>query len=232
RRSRVLQRGLSAVFLAMVCLCASVGANVSERDWLSPGDGLLTFDDVNNREWLDLSQTILDQFPGSTLEENLQSVLAETMQGGLFEGFSFATPDDTVALAVSAGIDISIGSPLINFGPTSKIVELLSPTVVSDPQDVTALGVVDAFDVPAGQTLATRVTAIFEVDGSAMRGRAGFSLGPVAEAVNTSNSAVMLYREAVPEPTTVALSIAAAVAMICRRPRHLITKTVATDLLH
>ncbi|MDC0937083.1 hypothetical protein OAS39_12425, partial [Pirellulales bacterium] len=37
-----------------VILFALVGhvcnANVVERDWLSPGDGLLTFDNVNRRE--------------------------------------------------------------------------------------------------------------------------------------------------------------------------------------
>jgi hypothetical protein len=38
-------------------------AGVFSRDWKTPGDGLLTYDDVNQREWLDLSVSRLDQFP-------------------------------------------------------------------------------------------------------------------------------------------------------------------------
>ena len=34
-------------------------AEVFERDWKTPGDGLLTYDDVNRQEWLDLTETQL-----------------------------------------------------------------------------------------------------------------------------------------------------------------------------
>lgn len=33
-------------------------AAVMEVDWKTPGDGLLTYDTVNKRKWLDLSQTL------------------------------------------------------------------------------------------------------------------------------------------------------------------------------
>ena len=36
-----------------------------ERDWKTPGDGLLTYDDVSKRGWLDLTETQLFKFPGN-----------------------------------------------------------------------------------------------------------------------------------------------------------------------
>ena len=44
---------LIAILLSLAPLTAS--ATISERDLLEPGDGLLTYDDVNQREWLDLT---------------------------------------------------------------------------------------------------------------------------------------------------------------------------------
>ena len=44
-----------AAALALVLAAVQSQAAVFERDWLAPGDGLLTYDDVNKREWLDLS---------------------------------------------------------------------------------------------------------------------------------------------------------------------------------
>ena len=45
--------------LLLLLLPTSLNAAVIERDWQTPGDGLLTFDTVNQREWLDLSETLL-----------------------------------------------------------------------------------------------------------------------------------------------------------------------------
>jgi hypothetical protein len=85
----------------------STSAAVISRDWKTPGDGLLTYDTVNKREWLDLSETILAEFPSPMFEERYQSVLTETLPGGMLEGFKVAERTDVVALAESAGIDTS-----------------------------------------------------------------------------------------------------------------------------
>ena len=45
----VLRSVLASLLAANLCSAA-----VFERDWKTPGDGLLTYDDVNRREWLDL----------------------------------------------------------------------------------------------------------------------------------------------------------------------------------
>ena len=49
-------------FLLDLCFVSPVSAEVFERDWKAPGDGLLTHDDVNGREWLDLSVSRLINF--------------------------------------------------------------------------------------------------------------------------------------------------------------------------
>jgi hypothetical protein len=109
------------ILTAVVSLCVtsdtvSVDAAVFERDWKAPGDGLLTYDDVNRREWLDLSQSELSQFPYPFLEP----ALAELTPGGRFEGFQWATGDDVIALAESAGIDTTRRLSVMNGPPTKK----------------------------------------------------------------------------------------------------------------
>ena len=88
---------------------------VIERDWKVAGDGLLTFDDVNRREWLDLSESLLEQFPGTTLRDRYLRVVLELNQGGMFEGFTVADSDEVIDLAQSAGIDTSIFRNILNF---------------------------------------------------------------------------------------------------------------------
>jgi hypothetical protein len=68
---------LRIIWLALVVLLwARVsGAAVIQHDWKTPGDGLLTYDDVNQREWLDLSQTLQSsQFPVANQEAKYQYV--------------------------------------------------------------------------------------------------------------------------------------------------------------
>jgi hypothetical protein len=48
-----------AAYLVLSVAATQAEAAVFERDWKAPGDGLLTYDDVNQRVWLDLSETDL-----------------------------------------------------------------------------------------------------------------------------------------------------------------------------
>jgi hypothetical protein len=104
-------RALLALLITFACVGSqAVPAAVLSRDWKMPGDGLLTYDDVNQREWLDLSETLLtDQFPGSdpspliAREMRYQFVVSQTASGGLFEGFSVAKSTDVIQFAQSAG---------------------------------------------------------------------------------------------------------------------------------
>ena len=56
-------------------------ANFSERDWLTSGDGALTYDNSTNLEWLDISETI----GNSILDTEAES---------FFSGFRWATTSE------------------------------------------------------------------------------------------------------------------------------------------
>jgi len=83
--------------LATICiaLLASLPlhAGVVERDFLAPGDGLLTYDDVNRREWLDLSFAYT----------SLDNIKLKMVPGEFLEDFKFATEEDVRNLNLSAG---------------------------------------------------------------------------------------------------------------------------------
>jgi hypothetical protein len=115
---------LVCAFVLLATYCPAARGAVFERDWKTPGDGLLTFDDVNNRVWLDLSQSRLDQFP----QPRLENALAEIGPGGLFEGFTFAERTDVIPFAQSAGINTATHNFAINEQPTGDLIELLSIT--------------------------------------------------------------------------------------------------------
>jgi hypothetical protein len=70
-------------------------AGVIARDLEISSDGLLTYDTVNNREWIDLPETA-----GLQLSE----VLTQMIPGGRLEGFRFATLTEVSELAESAEV--------------------------------------------------------------------------------------------------------------------------------
>jgi len=82
-------------FSCLIGTSHSLKGAVHERDFLTAGDGLLTYDDVNNREWLDLTETLDLAF--TEVEEHLST-------GGYLNGFTLATVEDLEGLADSAGV--------------------------------------------------------------------------------------------------------------------------------
>lgn len=73
-------KGLVVSFALAVSGLANAG--FIELDWKTANDGLLTLDDRTNLEWLDLSQTI---------GLNFDTVNAQLVAGGDYEGFRYAT---------------------------------------------------------------------------------------------------------------------------------------------
>lgn len=134
---------LYALFVAVFALPAD--AAVMSRDWKVPGDGLLTFDDVNRREWLDVPETLLADFVGATVLEGYEKVIAELAPDGAFAGFSLSTRDDVVALAVSAGIDTNTFDFTRNSVPTSMLLDLLGSTSESHLESKSTFGLIDEF---------------------------------------------------------------------------------------
>ncbi len=88
---------LAIIFIALLA-ALPLQAGVVEHDFLTLGDGLLTYDDVNQREWLDLIYT---------LGMELSAVQTQMESGGLLEGFEFATLADVEPFALSAEINWS-----------------------------------------------------------------------------------------------------------------------------
>jgi hypothetical protein len=212
--------GGRAVIRVLVVVVAFVGlgrlqaarAAVFSRDWKAAGDGLLTYDDVNRREWLDLTESRLATLPGRTLNEKYQGALAELVVGGRWQGFTIAKLPDLVALAISAGIDTSTENYPVNQASTAALIPLVgrSLTTTPDSPNLISMGLLDEIG-PATPTLMSRLVGSLWVIPDGVRQRAG--LGPIGvpDIAREGNTGVWLYRE-VPEPNSLVLQV---VAMWC-----------------
>lgn len=78
----------TTLLLILLLTTVSESAGVVSRDLFEPGDGLLTYDDVNQREWLDFSVTA-----GLSEEE-----LTRSLEQSALLGFKLATKDDALEL--------------------------------------------------------------------------------------------------------------------------------------
>jgi hypothetical protein len=176
---------------------------VIQRDWKNPGDGLLTFDDVNQREWLDLNETLLEQFPGATLEDRYQSVVAELNSDGLFNGFTVAKRIDVIELAISAGINTTTIDFNTNEVATRPLIDLLSPTHIFPPTNSKFVGgLLDTIEVTDGSRIISNI-AVSPFG-------AGIVFFSVAESTDDRPHAingVMLYQNVVPEPSSIKLIV-------------------------
>lgn len=77
-------------------LANQTSAAIIARDFRSAGDGLLTYDTLNQREWLDLNETF-----GKSVEE----IEIELTDAGEYRKFHLATFEDVRSLAISVGFD-------------------------------------------------------------------------------------------------------------------------------
>lgn len=217
---RRFQAFLSGLLLisAFAAAPSSLYSAVIERDWKSLGDGLLTYDTVNKREWLDLNQTLLVQFPGTTLENRYQSVVAELALGGLFEGFTVAKSDDVIALAQSAGIDADTLDYGVNNVSVNSLADKVGKTITYPDNDYDAfafLSEIDDFPLNTRSMLSLGLDypARFQI------GRAGIYVGGDIYDSNSSNYVgVWLYRTSVPEPTCLTYVIVFLIIPAAARP--------------
>jgi hypothetical protein len=212
-----MNRSLGACLALTLCAPQFAIAAVFERDWLAPGDGLLTYDNVNRREWLDLSQTRLVQYPGATLEARYQAAILELMPGGQFSGFTVARTDDVVALAESAGIDTTTRDFIANQAATTQLINLLSPA--PSPPGSSAIFSVGYLDelvpIPGGHP-PRRLAAIFEVLTSPSLNRAGLFVEAGDDYDRVTTTGVMLYRN-IPEPMSLLLFVVSIVGLFLIR---------------
>ncbi|QDU54435.1 hypothetical protein [Aeoliella mucimassa] len=122
-----------AASVVVLAVCSLASAAVTERDWLAPGDGLLTFDDIHHREWLDLTESLTIDLGKRAPDDSFsfdyeRDLLAELEPGGRLEGFTAATTEDILSLAMSAGVDTSTSEFATNAVPVGGLMGLLGPT--------------------------------------------------------------------------------------------------------
>jgi hypothetical protein len=199
------------VFFSVATLFAfcvlSARADVFERDWKTPGDGLLTYDDVNQREWLDLSVSLLNQFPVPYLE----NAVAQVGPGGLFDGFTWARADDVRAFAESAGIDTTTANYATNQAATRYVIDLLGVTAANEIFTY-SLGFIDptGFSTPVPPRAgAAFVVSFNQATGVGSIAGVGISSGNdfFTPPDNPNILGLMLFRS-VPEPGSLLLLIA------------------------
>lgn len=173
-------------------------AAVFQHDWLTPGDGLLTYDDVNQREWLDLTQTQLQMFPGDSLAEQYSAVVMETEPGGAFAGFSVGTAFNVTELAESAGIVTTTLDFATNATASESLIDLLG--------DATTLSETSTSTRSRGylQSQLNALTALEVV--YVPNGRDLNAAGLASPPALTSYAGVWLYRQ-VPEPSSILLAM-------------------------
>jgi hypothetical protein len=191
---------MSRWILAAVLLCGAArgDAAVISRDWKTPGDGLLTYDDINKREWLDLAESRLAMFSGTTLEQRFQNSLFEIGPGGLLDGFIVAKPAELEDLARSAGINVSRLDAPENVNATQNLIALVGHTVSNPtPGSAFSIGVLDEL-TSQSQHLKGQFLVILS---SGPMGDAGLLMSSAIEPFQISGVGVWLVRE-VPEPAS------------------------------
>ena len=211
-------------------------AAVVEHDFLASGDGLLTYDDVNRREWLDLTFT-----PGV----NLATISNLMAHDGILADFEFATLVDVRQLANSAGIEWQVSDE-----------RAISPEVVELTK---LLGVVLLFEIVENRFANHTTVSSFSMSygqvatQSSLEGSSNnlfddtnvflaFFDSPASDIISIANSEnfeiitttlpfdglptatgdtgpFWLYRTAVPEPTSIALLTLGAIALLSTRNR-------------
>jgi len=115
----LLNRLCTVLFVAILAVWSSVASagvldTLEVRDYLTAGDGLITYDPVADREWLDLSYSAgtsafdlwVSKPPISPLDCN------PLCNSGAFAGWSFATVDDVRDFLLNSLVDLGSATAL------------------------------------------------------------------------------------------------------------------------
>lgn len=229
-------RTLSFAFLIALLGTMTLQAAVFERNFLEPGDGLLTYDDVNQREWLDLMETA---------DLNAASIIESMSEGGYLHGFHFAFQEDVAGLDASAGnytigeggFDELTGLVGYYFQGSSNLIGVLEFTFgqiavdfsddipVFDGTNAVLLNITPPpypWELDDGLTLESNRQLIVDNTADHPPGTGGFRLPMLGQVylpflAASDNGPFWLYRNVVPEPTTLALSYAVMLAIAATR---------------
>jgi hypothetical protein len=208
-----------ASVIALLLFQSPAAAAVISRDWKTPGDGLLTYDDANQREWLDLTESRLSMFQGATLEQRFQNAVSQLAPGNIFAGFAVATSRDLTTFANSAGIDASTSDFGENSAPISTLIALVSSTV-ANPAPGTDFSIGLLNELRTSPTSGRLMGQFYAIPSSGRNGEAGLLFSTEIEPFQTSGFGVWMFRE-VPEPRSLSIAIPLAILFIARRVQML-----------
>ena len=107
-------RLLGAVCVYLIVASINANASLISTDWQTVGDNLITYDDVSDLRWLDLTETN---------DMTRLDVLAQLGSGGQFDGWRYATSDEVVTLWSNFGIDLSEGATTFVSGFDALVID-------------------------------------------------------------------------------------------------------------
>lgn len=223
------------LFFIMTALAASTcQAALVERDWLAPGDGLLTYDPNTGLEWLDITESELIQF-GATVDGAVEEVMRQMSLGSLFPDFVLATRSEVFQLLESAGYDgSSIAARTATAQLMRKAISLLGAVSASSAKNPIPSDEAGGARAMIGETLSPvtddrtaylaltpKVTEAF-LD-IAPYGVASISVSNGSDIFGPTSvryTGLWLYRHAVPEPESATLLMLVLVTCGLFSPRH------------
>lgn len=127
-KNNLFLKQVVAVTALLPCLMSGqANAALTSRDLvIGSGDGLLTYDDQTNFEWLDVTQT---------LNMSFNQVVGELSTSGAFAGFNLASDANLQALFASGGwsgaSNVNYSNDPDRFNEASVIVSLLGRTTIN-----------------------------------------------------------------------------------------------------
>jgi Caspase domain len=191
--SRMTRLRLLATSAFAVAILTSVSnADVHSLDWKTTGDGLLTFDDVNRREWLDLSVSPFGPF---------SAVQTQIAAGGDFAGFQIPKLDDVKGFATSAGMNPA--TLTFSFEAATHLEQLVSVTAFDGLSHYSTGWVQDAVGLDGHHATANIYAVMAQSGGHGIPPQpAGGFLGVINYLVGDP-SRTWLYRQ----PTTYAILV-------------------------
>ncbi len=233
--------------LATLCLCSFApisSAAVFERDFHTPGDGLLTYDDVNQREWMDLTET---------LDFTLDELNAALSTNGTLKDFSVATVNDVLSLADSAGVDwIELDLQRIQEWPDGEsagtLIDFVGTIVdhrnsnINCYGDLCTINILEVLGLWAAAGLVVDATPVLAIENSSFKivavAAAGgievvpgainpvgnnFYKGGITTDILTISGPISghfwLYRNVIPEPSSLVFAVASGVIALTIRSR-------------
>lgn len=218
------------LFAALVTLAVPppAEAELISRDWLAPGDGLLTYNPATGREWLDVTQTFLLPF-GDTIDEAVAAAKPELEPGGRFEDFTLAGREEVLELVAASGFIQEFPQNLRTSDRMRALLNLLDVNgeeiqgellggPILDGESGGIYGVVDEVVQVSVEGATANMTALLQVTAGSPLNPSGAGGVRFVNATGeepriqfqayTNVSALMLYRIVVPEPSTALIVLA------------------------